>query len=79
MAKWTLSKAERKSHDAGVEATTYEATVHLDADDPNNLITLADLATLVDNLTTVDGIPTAAVMGTTLDVALRWTADDLLP
>lgn len=74
MAKWTLNKSERKTHDGGVETVTHEATVHLDADDPENPVTLADIAALVDNLTAVDGIPTTAVLGTTLDVALRWEA-----
>lgn len=72
MAKWKLNKSENKNHDGGTETVTHEATVHLDADDPADQMTLADIATLVDNLTTVDGIPTDAVLGSTIDVALRW-------
>jgi hypothetical protein len=75
VAKWTLDKSERKQHDTGVETVTHEATVHLDADDPANLITLADLAVLVEALTSVDGIPDTATVNTTLDVALRWTEE----
>ena len=77
MAKWKLTKGETKDHDGASETVAYEATVHLDADDPESPITLADVATLIDNLTSVDGIPTSAVMGTTIDVGLRWTDDDL--
>jgi hypothetical protein len=73
MPKWNLDKHDRKTHDGGSETITYEATVHLDADDPADPITLADIATLIGNLTSVDGIPTTAVMGSTIDVALRWT------
>lgn len=77
MARWNLRKAENKTHQGDTDTVTYEATVHLDADDPDDLITLADIATLVEALTTVDGIPATAVLGTTLDVALRWTDQDL--
>jgi hypothetical protein len=78
MPKWTLAKSERKDHAADdTETVAYEATVHLDADDPDALPTLADIGALVDALTTVDGIPATAKLGTTIDVALRWTDDDL--
>ena len=75
MARWNLEKRERKDHDAGTETVTREATIHLDADDPASPITLADVAELVGNLTAVDGIPADAVLGNSLDVALRWTEE----
>lgn len=77
MPKWQLDKAERKNHDGGSETVSYEATVHLDADDPADQPTLADIGALVSALTSVDGIPATAKLGSTIDVALRWTDDDL--
>lgn len=75
MARWNLDKSERKAHDGGTETVTHEATIHLDAEDPGDLLTLADIATLIGNLTSIDGIPTDAVLGNSLDVALRWTEE----
>lgn len=77
MAKWNLHKTENKQHEDGTDTVSYEATIRLDADDPATPITLADIATLIDNLTSVDGIPATAMLGSTLDVALRWTDADL--
>jgi hypothetical protein len=77
MAKWSLRKTESKTHDNDGEAITYEATIHLDAEDPDDPITLADIGSLVGSLVSVDGVPSSAVLGTTLDVALRWTDADL--
>jgi hypothetical protein len=76
--KWNLAKSENKQHNADdTETVTYEATIRLDADDPAEPVTLGDIATLVGALTTVDGIPEAALLGNSIDVALRWTDDDL--
>lgn len=77
MARWKLNKTETRDHDGATETIAYEATVHLDADDPDALPTLSDIAALVDALTAVDGIPATAKLGTTIDVALRWTSADL--
>lgn len=78
MPRWNLSKAENKQHNQDdTETVAYEATIRLDADDPDAPVTLADIATLVGALTTEDGIPITAVLGNSIDVALRWTDADL--
>jgi hypothetical protein len=77
MAKWNLSKSERKTHDSGTETTTYSADVILEGDDASNQLTLGELATLIENLTTVDGIPSTAKLSATITAPLRWTDEDL--
>jgi hypothetical protein len=77
VAKWNLSKSERKTHDGGTETTSYSADVVLEGDDPENQLTLAELVTLIENLTAVDGIPDTAKLAATITAPIRWTDDDL--
>jgi hypothetical protein len=77
LPKWNLEKKEHKNYDGETETVTYEATVTLEGDDPEDQLTLAELGALIGNLTTVDGIPSTAKLGTTITAPLRWTDADL--
>ena len=77
MAKWKIEKKDVTEHDGEVETTSYEATITVDADDPDDPVTLDNLADLIDNLKTVRGIPGTAKLGTSINAPLRWTTDDL--
>lgn len=79
MAQWNVETRTNKTHNGGFEETTYEATVHLVGDDPDDTVELSQLITVIDGLTTDEGIPDTAKLGNTIDFALRWTEADLPP
>ena len=79
MARWNLSKSERKTHEDGTETTAYSADVVLEGDSADDQMTLGDIAALIQDLVDVEGIPVTAKLAATITAPIRWTAEDLEP